>query len=272
MGISAAATYILYISPGDVEPNQLNDAQRAWVDGQHTEGIASIQHDRACHCRLEDDAPGDTELGAEVGGAGGKDNAAEGGVGECAGQAGAGAHRGLQLTAVAAGHKGRRGDAAHDQPRAHDGCGVRELATMLLPDREGSPKLHRRRSRQRAESAVVGRGRDRRRRHDGRDGDHPVQQSSCHQSQATSASAREVCSHSEQWPPAPQQLVLSGCRLQRESTSEREMGQHLGRGVRAWRGTLSSDKRLRHMSLPRLGRVRRRSAEVALVSARMRGP
>ena len=104
MGISAAATYILYISPGDVEPNQLNDAQRAWVDGQHTEGIASIQHDRACHCRLEDDAPGDTELGAEVVGAGGKDNAAEGGVGECAGQAGGGAHRCLQLTAVA-GHK-----------------------------------------------------------------------------------------------------------------------------------------------------------------------
>ena len=52
----------------------------------------SIQHDRACHCRLEDDAPGDVELGGEVVGARGKDNVADGGVGECTGQAGDGAH------------------------------------------------------------------------------------------------------------------------------------------------------------------------------------
>ena len=74
-----------------------------------------IEHNRACHRRLEDDASADVEKGAEVVGAGGKDNAADGGVGERAGQAGGGvgeragqadggAHRGLQLTAVA-GHK-----------------------------------------------------------------------------------------------------------------------------------------------------------------------
>ena len=54
--------------------------------------------------RLEDDAPRDAELRKEVIGAGGKDDAADGGVGECAGQAGNSAHRGLQLTAVA-GHR-----------------------------------------------------------------------------------------------------------------------------------------------------------------------
>ena len=41
-----------------------------------------MQHDRACHRCLDDDAPGDAELDAEVVGAGGKDNAADGGVGE----------------------------------------------------------------------------------------------------------------------------------------------------------------------------------------------
>jgi hypothetical protein len=63
-----------------------------------------IQHDRACHRRLKDDAPGDAELGVEYVRAGGKDNAADACVGECTEQAHAGAHRGLQLTAVA-GHK-----------------------------------------------------------------------------------------------------------------------------------------------------------------------
>ena len=50
-----------------------------------------IQHDRACHRRLEDDAPGDAELGVEYVRAGGKDNAVDACVGECTGQAGAGA-------------------------------------------------------------------------------------------------------------------------------------------------------------------------------------
>jgi hypothetical protein len=63
-----------------------------------------VQDDRACHRCLKDDAPGDAECGVEVVGAGGKDDAADGGVGECAGQASASAHRGLQLTAVA-GHR-----------------------------------------------------------------------------------------------------------------------------------------------------------------------
>ena len=68
----------------DAEPDQLHDAQRARVDMN-----SSIQHDRGSHCRLEDDAPGD---GAQGVGAGGKDNAADGCVGECTGQASAVAH------------------------------------------------------------------------------------------------------------------------------------------------------------------------------------
>ena len=68
----------------DAEPDQLHDAQRARGDLN-----SSIQHDRASHCRLEDDAPGD---GAQGVGAGGKDNAADGCVGECTGQASAVAH------------------------------------------------------------------------------------------------------------------------------------------------------------------------------------
>jgi len=53
-----------------------------------------IEHDRACHRRLDDDAPGDAERGAEGVSAGGQDNVADGGVGERIDQAGAGAHRG----------------------------------------------------------------------------------------------------------------------------------------------------------------------------------
>ena len=94
--------------PGDVEPDQLHDAQRARVDVQHaarTRGARiCVQHDRAHYGRFEDDPPGDVELGVEYVRAGGKDDAADACVGECTEQAHAGAHRGLQLTAVA-GHK-----------------------------------------------------------------------------------------------------------------------------------------------------------------------
>jgi hypothetical protein len=55
-----------------------------------------VQHDRAWHRRLKDDAPGDAELGDEVVRAGGKKNVADGGVGECTGQAGAGAYLDLR--------------------------------------------------------------------------------------------------------------------------------------------------------------------------------
>jgi hypothetical protein len=126
----------------DVEPNQLHNAGRPRVDVQHTTRTQTrAQHNRACHRRLDDDAPGDAELAAEEVGAGSKDHVANGCVGECTGQAGDGAHqrgphryrwkrrqrrrtrrrrrrrgwwwRGrwlgmLQLTAVA-GHEGRRG-------------------------------------------------------------------------------------------------------------------------------------------------------------------
>ena len=78
---------------------------------------------------LKDDAPGDAELGVEYVGAGGKDYAADGGIGECTGQAGDGAHRGLQRTAVA-------------RPRAHDGCEARELSPVLLAARGRSCRGH----------------------------------------------------------------------------------------------------------------------------------
>ena len=55
-----------------------------------------MQHDQAWHRRLKDDAPGDSELCAQVVGAGGKDDVADGGVGECTGQAGASAYLGLR--------------------------------------------------------------------------------------------------------------------------------------------------------------------------------
>jgi hypothetical protein len=96
--MSLRPTYIRCVPPGDIEPNQLHDAQRARVDVQHTAltrgaGLR-IQHDRACHHCLEDDAPSDAELGNEVVGAGGQDNVGDGGVGECTGQAGNSAHGG----------------------------------------------------------------------------------------------------------------------------------------------------------------------------------
>ena len=92
-----ASSALICVASRDVEPDHLHDARRARVDVQHTARTRGtrlcVQHDRACHRRLEDDAPGDAELGAEVVGAGGKDDAADGGVGECTGQAGGGAHR-----------------------------------------------------------------------------------------------------------------------------------------------------------------------------------
>jgi hypothetical protein len=109
--------------------------------------------------------------------------------------------------------KGRRGDAAHDRPGAHDGCGVRELPPIMLAAREGSSELRQRRSRrrQRAESAGVGRGRERRRRHygqrrrhrrmcRGRHNDDPVQESSSHRSQITSTFGRQISSQPKQRP------------------------------------------------------------------------
>jgi len=92
----------------EFEPEQLHDAPRPRADVQHTTRTRGarlrVQHDRACHGRLDDHAPGDSELGAEVVGAGGKDNVADGWAGECTGQAGAASHCRLQLTAVA-GHR-----------------------------------------------------------------------------------------------------------------------------------------------------------------------
>jgi hypothetical protein len=107
----------LRVASRDAEPDQLHDARRARVDEKHTARTRGaglcIQHDRASHRRLEDDAPSDAELGVEEVRAGGKDNVADGCVGECTLQFGGIAHRGLQLTAVAGhGHvKGCRGRA-----------------------------------------------------------------------------------------------------------------------------------------------------------------
>jgi len=94
----------LRVASRDAEPDQLHDARRARVDEKHTARTRGaglcIQHDRASHRRLEDDAPSDAELGVEEVRAGGKDNVADGCVGECTLQFGGIAHRGLQLTAV----------------------------------------------------------------------------------------------------------------------------------------------------------------------------
>jgi hypothetical protein len=160
--------------------------------------------------------------------------AREGMRGRASGRAnsrGVGARRGVRGQSAGSSRthviqNGRRGDVAHDRPGAHDGCGVRELPPIMLAAREGSSELRRRRSRrrQRAESAVLGRGQERRRRHfgqerrhrrmcRGRHGDDPVQESSSHRSQTTSTFGRQISSQPKQRPhTAPQQLVLSGCR------------------------------------------------------------
>ena len=83
----------IILTSRDVEPDELHDAGRSRVDVQHTERVATIQHDRACHHRLDDDAPGDAELASEEVGAGSKDHVANGCVGECTGQVGDGAHQ-----------------------------------------------------------------------------------------------------------------------------------------------------------------------------------
>ena len=68
-----AATMISYssvVASRDVEPVQEHHTRRPGVDVHHfalTRGAClCVQHDRACHRRLEDDAPGDAERGAEV--------------------------------------------------------------------------------------------------------------------------------------------------------------------------------------------------------------
>jgi hypothetical protein len=223
--LNTSTHIVAAVASRDAEPDQLHDARRTRVDVQHTTWTRGarlcVQGDRGSRRRLKNDAPGDAERGAEDVGAGGKDDAADGGVGECTGQVGGGAHRGLQLTAVA-GHKGRRGDAVHDRPGAHDDCGVRELSPIMLAAQVGSSELRRRRSwrRQRAESAVVERGREWRRHYGeerrhrrmcrGRHGDDPVQESSSHRSQTTSTFGRQTSSEPKQRPhTAPQQVALS---------------------------------------------------------------
>ena len=75
------STHTVHVASRDVEPDQLHDARRAGVDVQHTARTRGaglcIQHGRACHRRLEDDAPVDVELGSEYVRAGGEDNATE---------------------------------------------------------------------------------------------------------------------------------------------------------------------------------------------------
>jgi hypothetical protein len=121
---------------------------------------------------------------------------------------------------------GRRGDAAHDRPGAHDACGVRELPPIMLAAWRARPSSVEggRGGGRGLNPPVVGRGRERRRRRRrhygqrrrhrrmcrGRHGDDPVQESSSHRSQTTSTFGRQISS--QQRPhTAPQQLVLSGC-------------------------------------------------------------
>jgi hypothetical protein len=163
---------------------------------------------------------------------------------------GVGARRGVRgQSAQSAGssrthviQKGRRGDAVHDRPGAHDACGVRELSPIMLAAREGSSELRRRRSRRRkrAESAVVGRGRERRRWHygqrrrhrrkcRGRHGDDPVQESSSHRSQTTSTFGRQISSQPKLRGPTPLRSSWS-CPGAARVDLHGEMGQHLGWG------------------------------------------
>jgi hypothetical protein len=76
-----------FVASRDPEPDQVHDARRARVDVQHTArrpGAALCsEHDRAYHRRLEDEAPGYANLGAEGIGAGGNYDAADGDVGQC---------------------------------------------------------------------------------------------------------------------------------------------------------------------------------------------
>jgi hypothetical protein len=88
-------THIVGVASRDAEPDQLHDTRRTRVDDQHTTPRLCVQGDlkgdRCSRCRLKDDAPGDAELGVEYVRAGGKDYAADGGIGEGTGQASDGA-------------------------------------------------------------------------------------------------------------------------------------------------------------------------------------
>ena len=131
----------------DAEPDQLHDAQRARGDLN-----SSIQHDRASHRRLEDDAPGD---GAQGIGARGKDNVADGCVGECTGQTGAVAHRrGPRRIRL---RRGRRRQGRRRQGRRR---GRRRRGRRL----RGRRRRRRRRGPRRPGRRRRGRGRRRRRR------------------------------------------------------------------------------------------------------------
>ncbi len=89
------STHSVAVASRDAEPDQLHDARRARVDFQHTTWTRGarlcVQGDRCSRRRLKDDAPGDDELGVECVRAGGKDYAADGGIGECTDQASDGA-------------------------------------------------------------------------------------------------------------------------------------------------------------------------------------
>ena len=76
------STHIYSVASRDAEPDQLHDARRTRVDVQHRTPRSCIQGDRCSRRRLKDDAPGDAELGVEYVRAGGKDYAADGGIGE----------------------------------------------------------------------------------------------------------------------------------------------------------------------------------------------
>ena len=110
------------IASCDVKPTQLNYARRPRVDVEHAPSARRaglcVQNYRPWNQRLNRHAPCHDQLGAEVVSAGCKENVADACVGECTGQVGDGAHRGLQLTAVA-GHSGLRGDATDDE---HEGA------------------------------------------------------------------------------------------------------------------------------------------------------
>jgi hypothetical protein len=76
-----------FVASREIEPDQVHDARRARVDVQHTarrpRSALCPQHDRAYHCRLDDEAPGYANLADEGIGTGGNYDAADGDVGQC---------------------------------------------------------------------------------------------------------------------------------------------------------------------------------------------
>ena len=107
----------------------------------------SVEGDCSRHGSFNTHAPQHAQLCAEDVVARGDDDRVNHRISQRGNQAGSVADRHVCGQSAVAKHKGHRGDAAHDRLGAHDGFRVRELSPIMLAAREGSSKVHRRRSR-----------------------------------------------------------------------------------------------------------------------------